>query len=278
MLTVVPCQAWAEPRAWFGEETINSIVLLERRVDDVYVPHGTGFLLYNYRVEGHVTVVTCAHLLRQNEIYVVVRADTALVGLLKDSGDSTMTFGGNTWDLHGLNLRLRVDLKRDTTYAAHDSLDIAAFPVGLATRGRIGSGAVQYTKTTAITRSSTRTRHNADLGEEVYFAGFPFGIGTPHGVASSGDLADDIPNPSVRSGAIAWLSDQKGEFLLDAFSYGGNSGSPVFTKVSIGKPGPFLIGMIFAHLERGSENVGLARCVWTDDIIETVDRAEELSN
>jgi len=86
-------------------------------------------------------------------------------------------------------------------------------------------------------------------------------------------------------------------FLLDALSYGGNSGSPIFQKVIIGsKPGKLdwsdakLIGMIVGHQSLKIENIlnqpnpnelkfevtdidlniGLARCVYSDDIVYTV--------
>jgi len=255
----LPEQLMAQHAKWFGEQTINSIVLLEKRVGQRYVPHGTGFLLYNYRTKSNATIVTCAHLLKPKELYVVVRADTAFINVLNESAKSAVIFGNSRWNLDGPNLRLRVTLKRDSTYVAHDSLDIAA-------------------KTTMIARSTIRKRDKAHLGEEVYFVGFPFGIGTKYGAFLQGYLAQENPNPLVRSGSLAWLSDEKNEFLLDAFSYGGNSGSPIFTKVSLTKRGPFLIGMIFGHLGIENENFGLARCVWVDDILQVVDRAENLNN
>ena len=139
-----------------------------------------------------------------------------------------------------------------------------------------------------------RFEKDLSLGDEIYFVGFPFGIGAHHRI-----------EPLVRSGSIAWISENSREFLLDAFSFGGNSGSPVFLKRLIGtKPGvlrwekPFLVGMITGHhsirlenvltqpdpsvlkFEKGTINLnlGLARCVWVDDILHIANKAQELND
>ena len=81
-----------------------------------------------------------------------------------------------------------------------------------------------------------------------------------------------IPNPLVRKGSIAWKSSKNSEFLLDAFSYGGNSGSPIFTLSDI-QNRTYLIGMVTGHLpSEKSENIGLAKCIWVDDIMKLVEK------
>lgn len=125
----------------------------------------------------------------------------------------------------------------------------------------------------------------------MYFIGFPFGFGT-----------DELIQPIVRSGSIAWLPKNRAEYLIDAFSYGGNSGSPIFRKILFGAiPGkidwelPKLVGMITGHQNLSLENVltqpdpselkfvkgnldinlGLARCVFMDDIMELAAKLSE---
>ena len=47
-----------------------------------FIPHGTGFLIYNYTPNGSSTLVTCEHVLRNKEIYVVIEADSSLIKLM----------------------------------------------------------------------------------------------------------------------------------------------------------------------------------------------------
>jgi hypothetical protein len=85
----------------------------------------------------------------------------------------------------------------------------------------------------------------------------------------------EVPLPLIRSGMIAWLADDSKEFLLDAFSMGGNSGSPIYTNMG---GIAFYIGMIFGHWEsNNNNNIGLARCYWADDVLEVVEKALKLN-
>jgi len=99
------------------------------------------------------------------------------------------------------------------------------------------------------------------------------GIGTKLGWLSTGEFSELIGNPVVRSGITAWVSNSNPYFLIDSFSYGGNSGSPVFAR-NIGNRGPFLIGIVCGHLgeELNEQNMssggnsGLAKCLFMDDV------------
>ena len=94
-------------------------------------------------------------------------------------------------------------------------------------------------------------------------------------------FSDKKINPLVRGGVLAWKSDDSKEFLVDGTSYGGNSGSPVFTQYDLlhNKP-PALIGMVLGHLAEpvdstdsiGRINEGLARCIWIDDILKLAEK------
>jgi hypothetical protein len=260
------CNALGQPIHWFDDLSIRNTVLLEKLEKGEFKPHGTGFLNYNYKNETRPIIVTCAHLLKGSEIYVKVPADSELILCMKGDNDS-ITMGESTWKLQNNNLRLRVKLTKNRTYVTHPdtSLDIAAFPIGLWTSADTKKGHLKFTKTTMMSKSYTRTRSDIFLGDEVYFVGFPFGIGT------QGTLT-----PLVRSGSIAWLSNESKIFLLDAFSYPGNSGSAIYTKMKLQDSYSCLVGMILGHLGTDSENWGLARCVWFDDILPIVQRAENL--
>ncbi len=114
--------------------------------------------------------------------------------------------------------------------------------------------------------SKIRFRKDVSLGDEFYFIGFPLGL-----------FVDKRLSPILRSGTVAWMSDESTHFILDAFSFGGNSGSPVFSKIILGrKPGElnwedaYLSGMVVGHFYDENDhkiNIGLAKCLWIDEII-----------
>lgn len=267
---------------WFDDELIGSIVLLEKFENGRYIPHGTGFLIFNYEESGKPIVVTCAHLLKRKEIYVTVTADSELINLANEKNKKNFILEHSKWMLEGNKLRHKVILKKGVTYITHPnkSMDIAAIPVWLSAY----YGELNVTKTIKIaTNSRNRYKKGVSLGDEVYFVGFPFGIGT-----------EDILEPLVRSGSIAWFSKESKIFLLNAFSNPGNSGSPVFTKRSYEISGSFLIGMVIGHIPELIEfptsklgcdksktfvplNIGLAQCVWIDDIMTVVELAKKLN-
>jgi len=115
--------------SWFDEQALFCTVLLEKVDGDSIVPHGTGFLAYNYEIEGRPIVVTCAHVLKGREIYVSVTADSEFIAYIekktKDKGSYTLTLDGCNWELIKGKLRCRVKLDKDLTFVTHPSLDIA---------------------------------------------------------------------------------------------------------------------------------------------------------
>lgn len=150
---------------------------------------------------------------------------------------------------------------------------------------------------------SDRLKLFADLkvGEELFFYGFPLLI---FGLQGQGDF------PILRSGIVSIKAEKftyfgndildSGTFLIDGFSFPGNSGSPVivpFTNVEKAK----VVGIVFGHIanERKTEieispfsislpsgdsvpvkipphsisfreNVGLAKALCSDFIVETI--------
>ena len=157
-----------------------------------------------------------------------------------------------------------------------------------------GNDSIKICNVKSFPKSFMRLKKDVKLGEDIYFLGYPYMIGTKEGYSintnigsiRSGQYKTDVTTPVLRTGIVSWKSDTNKEFLLDAFSYSGNSGSPVFTKAKFGKPGPDLIGMVIGHLNENLEfedvkninksktktygNMGLARCLWIDDILDVV--------
>jgi hypothetical protein len=252
---------------WFDDQFIYSIVLFEKETNDSLLPFGTGFLIHNYEKEDNPFVVTCAHILNRECIYLVVVPDSDLLTITRLSETSGIQMGESSWKFKDSKLMLRVELRKNDTYVIHPdtSIDIGVFPVELFAAYMKGKIQLKVTKTKTISRSFVKSRSDVNLGDNVYFVGFPFGIGTEHTL-----------NPLVRSGSVAWMSDDENEFLLDAFSYGGNSGSPVFTRIKPTEDRSCLIGMVIGHLGPEFENFGLARCVWVDDILTVIELAKNL--
>lgn len=303
LLSIGPVALYSQK--WFDDQSIDCTVLQEKKVNDKYVPHGTGFLLYSYKEDRPYTLVTCEHVLRNTEIYVIVEADTSIISYMMKLNQTSIFFGKNLWELDNGNLRARIDLIEDVTFVKHGHLDIAAIPIDIHSKFYIHNESekteIKISNVEGIPRSQIKYKKDVSLGDDVYFLGFPFMIGTKNGyimpsnlgTISVGSYNEDISNPVLRSGSIGWISKKNDEFLLDAFSYGGNSGSPLFLKKSDGKPGPFLVGMVIGHLgeeliftlEKDSNkvknlspegNAGLARCLWIDDLLEVVNKAEKL--
>ncbi len=280
---------------WFDDVSIKNTVLIEKRQDTSFVPLGTGFLVYDYSNSDFAYVVTCAHLLRRSEVYVSVNIDSSFVHFAARRHIDSLVSHSLTWSIRENRMRARVKLETQTrtTFLVDTSCDVGVFliaPISALFRGR---DTVKVFVASTIPRSGIRQKAEVKLGDELYFVGFPFGIG-----------AGTLLEPVVRSGSVAWKSENSHEFLLDAMSFGGNSGSPIFTKVLLGrKPGelgwesPKLVGMILGHLgdkleglltqpnpqsteiiRRSMEiqNFGLARALWFDSILPLLDRGGSL--
>jgi hypothetical protein len=265
--------------SWFNEDIINCIVLLEKLDDSQLIPHGTGFLVYNYDTPSNYYIVTCEHVLRNRSIFVKIPADSSFITMLEKSKKQAVDFGNSIWILDGKNLVQEIELKRDTNFVVNTDLDIGIFSIKIigSYRDVNDSSKHYYTNVKGIPKSMISEKSEVKLGDEVYFLGFPFLIGTEKGYLSKGEFSDEISNPLLRTGTVAYLSNRSSEFLIDALSYGGNSGSPVFLKQGLSNPVSKLIGMVHGHLPSvGSDNMGLARVVWVDDIMKLIELYKKL--
>ncbi len=281
MLSIlVSYQLFSQITSYFPENAVNSVVLLEKKIGDNYIPHGTGFLLQSYDTDQPIIVVTAEHLLRNSSIYVTVPADTALISFLKEKRKKRACFRNTCWELFENKLRHEFKLIKDSTFVCNKELDIAAFKLNIGNSTHIymnnDTSEVNVSPIVGLGNSLIRFKKDVLLGTNVFFVGFPFSIGTELGFYNSKLYSDFIPNPLVRRGSVAWISSTDNLFLLDAFSYGGNSGSPVFTS-SNSYNKTYLIGIVIGHLpSQYSENIGLANCVWSDEIVKLIDRLKSL--
>jgi len=264
---------------WFDDQALRSTVLLEKIEQNKFTPFGTGIYIYNYESRTKLIVVTCAHLIKgKSRISVRVNADSSIINHLMLNKKQGMTYRNAI--IKDNTVRLIVELKDN--YYINPKLDIAAFYFRIpALYNDIGEE-IRLTEPAGVPKSSFKYRNELSLGDEVYFVGFPLGYGSLR-----------VVEPIIRSGSIAWLPSDFDFFLLDAFSYGGNSGSPVFQKCIIGaRPGDLswsktkLLEMVVGHQSVQLKNIlnqpdpkklkfettdidlniGLARCVYIDDI------------
>lgn len=285
---------------WFTEESIDCTVLLEKEVNNHYYPHGTGFFIVNYSGKESSYIVTCEHVLRGSKISIAVQPDSSFVKFMNKKNISEYQFGNYKWIIDNNVIRTKINLIQDSTFYKHPQLDIAIIPINIPS-GIVTSGndSVRVCNVKSFPKSYMRVKKDVKLGEDIYFLGYPYNIGTKEGYSIHSDIGSipfgkymtDVTTPVLRTGIVSWKSDTNKEFLLDAFSYSGNSGSPIFTKAKLGKKGPDLIGMVIGHLNEKLEfedpknintsktkqfgNMGLAICLWVDDILEVVEIAEE---
>lgn len=259
--------------SYFPENSITSVVLLEKKIGDNYIPHGTGFLLQSYDTEQPIIVVTNEHVLRNSSIYITVPADTDLITYMNGRKSKVVCFKNTCWDLFGNKLRHKFKLIKDSTFVCNKELDIAAFKLNIGSWTNMSDNSqMNISPILGLGKELIRYKKDVSLGTNIFFVGFPFAIGTESGFYNTKAFSDYIPNPLVRNGSVAWISNTDNVFLLDAFSYSGNSGSPVFTSTDSHNR-TYLIGIVSGHLPSSqSENIGLARCIWSDEIMKLISR------
>lgn len=263
---------------WFDKELSNCVVALEKVDSSRLVPHGTGFLMYNYDDPNLDYLVTCEHVIRNSEIVLRIPTTDEYRNYVKETGKGNYltALTKRLWLYDGYNLISKYQLIDGITFIKNDSLDIAALQIELPGGLIYGSDTIKVTDRKSVPKSLIKTKQEIDLGTEVYFLGFPFAIGTNFGYVGSGIYSDYTANPLLRTGIVAWKAEYSDEFLLDAFSYSGNSGGPVFCKREVFGGTPYLIGMVIGHLGhpsiRADINIGLARCLWVDDIVRICER------
>jgi len=268
-------QAKSQTKSYLPEQRLRTVVLLEKKLDSVYIPHGTGFLMLSYDENKPLVIVTNEHILRNKYIYITVPVDSMFIKYMNENNFKGITMRNQEWEFIGNKIRLQYELIPDSTFVYNKELDIAAFKINMGNSYELDdSTELQISNVSGIGVTAVKYKKDIQLGTEIFFIGFPFAIGTEHGWAYNGSFtklfSESIPTPLVRRGIVAWSSSNYDLFLLDAFSYNGNSGSPVFTQSDMQNKS-YLIGIVAGHLPSDkSDNVGLARCIWVDHIMELI--------
>lgn len=275
-----PCFA-----TWYNDETSKATVLIEKQIGDSFYVHGAGVLLYNYNNIAKPIVITNHHIVKRPEICVSITADTSLVNLMNKYKVKELFFNKTKWLLRGTRLycTIKTGYPNKPMYFIHPdtTIDLAAFPIDIASSFELENGFIAKVNYLGVPKSGIRIKDSVSIGDEVYFLGFPISYGSTEKIT-----------PIVRSGSVACFNPNGKEFILDAFSFGGNSGGPIFTKSIINKPGNLtwdssqLIGLVYGHHGISElllkpladsipitisltelQNMGLVRCIWANDIL-----------
>lgn len=177
-------------------------------------PVATGFL---FNFQHKFLLVTCRHVAEED------KGNFHIVFNLKDGKIASRP-------LSSLKEKYNLD------WRFHEKEDIAAIIFGI----DINKDDLQL-----IPENFVESYENLDIGDDVFFLGYPMGITSKESVY-----------PLARSGIISTKFGNE-TFIIDGNSYPGNSGGPVFLKPSIfdiesktiGKiRPPKFIGMIFEHI------------------------------
>jgi len=257
LLLILPFSGYAQP---FDEETLESIVRLEGLCNGEVKTISTGFLL-NYSQDS-VVLVTCRHVVDKlvSELGCYPPRMRVILPNLATYQDSirkgAIEEKGFYWiaDQHDLaaNISLGSPKHQKNYLVASGKLDIAVLRIAYPNSHLMGNRKTDFNSHVANKPEDNKRKAAVTLGEEVYFIGYP--------------MSPRFNEPIVRSGSVAWKSEDSSHFLLEGWVLPANSGSPVFTKRD-----SILIGMVYRRYEdslkqKVEANLGLVRCHWFDDI------------
>lgn len=217
------CDAIAQDRGKWFEEASSSVVLLEKITamngDTIKstAPHGTGFLVWNYKGEnGNPPIlVTNKHVLSDLDMLLIrfrVReTKETKFAILRLKGEN----GKVMWVGH-----------------KNPKIDVAAITVDVSGKGTLMLFAYSFFD------EKSDFKETADV---IYF-GFPLGF----------KFDQALHTPIARKGMVALnIGNDDSPFLIDALVFPGSSGSPVFLAPTISPDvgilsprGPALIGIL----------------------------------
>lgn len=184
---------------WLREDLLKTIVLFE--LPDMkggFSSHGTGVLI-NYK--QHFFIATCKH--------IVLKPDgSSFVGLQATLNKSDGTVSRKNIDA--------IQKQFNVTWAFHENpvVDLALTTIAIEQK----TEDIKF-----VGEDLLEDFTNIPLGDDVFFLGYPLGLGV-----------QNVPklSPLVRTGIVA-LKNSDSTFLLDANIYPGSSGSPVFYKPTL---------------------------------------------
>jgi len=265
----------------FNDTIVKTVVLIEKKVGSKIQPHGTGFILYDYNSALRY-IVTNKHIIgKHKSLYVSL----PLKGMISNK---KIILQDDNWEVTNNNIRGKVDLIPDSTVVFSRNYDLAVFKMEIPSHIVLSDNNDSISvERLSIPRSGILKLNQVEVGTDVYFIGFPFHIGTEIGYAydTTRLFSDIASNPLVRKGLLSWKSERSNEFLIDGFSFGGNSGSPVITKIDRETGRSYLIGIVQGHLSEYDTtlkhsdyikyNAGLARCISSDQILNLIEIYKE---
>jgi len=197
--------------------------------DGKEIPNGTGFFVLTRNTSktlGHVYLVTAKHVL-QSDPQKGTFFSHCIIRLTKKKGG-----------VQKLRLPLNTKGKNKNVFCHDDpTVDIAIISA-LPNQDMFDFKPLPFDY---LTGKDDFKKLNVSEGSDVFFVG----MFTPH-------LGAQQNYPIVRFGRVALLSDEKVKFmdqmrdlyLLETFSFGGNSGSPVFIYLgSDRQPGSLIVGV-----------------------------------
>ncbi|MEP7108486.1 MAG: serine protease [Ferruginibacter sp.] len=257
----------------FYKTTTNAAILLYKKTNGQLIAHGTAFLLYNYDTTSDESIlITCGHVTFHDTLIAAIPATDSLKNEFIKNKQTEIIFasggGIQTIGFDGNNLLFNIPVKPGTTCYRHPYLDLAAIFCNLPTTlVNKQNNIVSLTNLKTLPKSYIGQKDEMYAGQEITFVGFPSGIGTQNGFLGSSMYRDRRTNPLFRKGIISWTSDNAELFLVDGFSYAGNSGSPIFSVPNSESKGK-LLGMVIGHLSDEVEINDLIRDnIITDTII-----------
>jgi len=241
---------------WLPEDFLKTIVLfrIPNSVGDM-VPHGTGVLL---NVENVFVLVTCKHIVIDSTTNKKILGLEAVVNKV----DGTRSIK-NIDSIHS-KFSLKWFFHRDP------KVDLAVSPIAI----EEGIDDIKLFPKKDIQKSE-----NIFTGDDVFFLGFPLGLGV--------DNVDKI-SPLVRGGIVS-QKNRNSTYLIDANVYPGSSGSPVFFKPTFAKMeggtiniggatrGIKLIGIVSQSINVGNNNSGLG-VVQSSDLLMDIINNDEFKN
>jgi V8-like Glu-specific endopeptidase len=220
---------------WLPEEFLKTIVLfrLPNSVGDM-VPHGTGVLL---NVKNVFVLVTCKHLILDKKTGKKILNLEAVVNRV----DGTQSIKNIK------TIQRQFDLK--WFFHKNPDVDLAVSPIAI----EEGKDDIKTFRFQDVAKAQ-----NIHPGDDVFFLGFPLGLGVEN--------VDKI-SPLVRSGIVS-QKNRDNTYLIDANVYPGSSGSPVFFRPTLAKMDPpnvnigtmrgiKMIGIVSQSINLGIDNSGL---------------------
>jgi hypothetical protein len=165
-------QSYSQTAEEWSRKLMGNVILLEKKMGDEFIPHGTGTIFFNYNDPRTVIVVTNEHLLRNEDIYLVIHITSDLKDTLKKHNTLRMNFYGQLWEQIGNTMTSKYPLIRDSTFIIHDSLDIAAFPILMPSILRRDTIEFKASYIRAIPKSQIKLKDSQRVTNQVFLLDF----------------------------------------------------------------------------------------------------------